>query len=71
MGLIPSWAEDPKIGYSTINARAETVATKPAFREAFRKRRCLVVADGFYEWEKAGDGKQYFNFTDGRCQAAG
>jgi putative SOS response-associated peptidase YedK len=58
-GLIPFWAKDPKVGYSTINARAETVATKPAFREAFRKRRCLILADGFYEWQKTtGDKKQ-------------
>jgi putative SOS response-associated peptidase YedK len=57
-GLIPFWAEDPKIGYSTINARAETVATKPSFREAFKKRRCLVVADGFYEWQKTDGQKQ-------------
>jgi putative SOS response-associated peptidase YedK len=59
-GLIPFWAEDPKVGYSTINARAETVATKPAFREAFKKRRCLVVADGFYEWQKTNGRKQPF-----------
>jgi putative SOS response-associated peptidase YedK len=50
-GLIPHWAKDEKIGYSTINARAETVAVKPAFREAFRRRRCLIPADGFYEWQ--------------------
>lgn len=50
-GLIPSWAKDMKIGYSTINARAETVASKPAFRNAFRHRRCLIPADGFYEWQ--------------------
>lgn len=50
-GLIPHWAKDEKIGYSTINARAETVAAKPAFREAFRRRRCLIPADGFYEWQ--------------------
>jgi len=50
-GLIPSWAKDTKIGYHTINARAETVATKPAFRNAFRHRRCLIPADGFYEWQ--------------------
>jgi putative SOS response-associated peptidase YedK len=53
-GLIPSGAKDPKIGYSTINARGDTVATKPAFRSAFKNRRCLVLADGFYEWEKIG-----------------
>ena len=49
-GLIPSWADDPAIGNRLINARAETVAEKPAFRTAFKKRRCLVVADGFYEF---------------------
>lgn len=56
-GLIPSWAKDAKIAYSTINARADTVATKPAFRSAFKKRRCLVLADGYVEWEKAGTAK--------------
>jgi putative SOS response-associated peptidase YedK len=49
-GLIPHWAKDIKIGYSTINARAETVASKPAFRNAFLHRRCLIPADGFYEF---------------------
>jgi len=53
-GLIPSWAKDAKIAYSTINARADTVATKPAFRSAFKKRRCLVLADGYVEWQKDG-----------------
>ena len=56
-GLIPSWAKDPAIGNRLINARAETVAEKPSFRSAFAKRRCLVVADGFYEWRKTGKGK--------------
>lgn len=56
-GLIPSWAKDKKIGYSTINARADSVASKPAFRSAYRKRRCLVLADGFYEWKKEGNAK--------------
>jgi putative SOS response-associated peptidase YedK len=51
-GLVPFWAEDPKIGYRLINARAETAATKPSFRSAFKSRRCLVVADGYYEWQK-------------------
>lgn len=51
-GFIPSWAKDPSIGHKTINARAETVAEKPMFRSAFKKHRCLVIADGFYEWEK-------------------
>jgi putative SOS response-associated peptidase YedK len=49
-GLIPFWAKDIKIAFSSINAMAETVATKPTFREAFAQRRCLVLADGFYEW---------------------
>jgi putative SOS response-associated peptidase YedK len=57
-GLIPFWAKDPKIGYSTINARADTVATKPAFRQPFRKRRCLIAADGFYEWKRTENRKQ-------------
>jgi len=51
-GLIPHWAGDPKIGNRMINARAETVAEKPSFRDAFRQRRCLILADGFYEWRK-------------------
>lgn len=60
-GLIPSWATDPKIGAKTINARAETVATKPAFRSAFKKRRCLVPASGYFEWKgKAGSKQPYF-----------
>ncbi len=57
-GLIPSWAKDAKIGYKLINARAETVATAPSFRSAFKARRCLIPADGFYEWQKVGGGKQ-------------
>ena len=57
-GLIPSWADDPSIGGRMINARAETAAVKPAFRSAFRARRCLIVADGFYEWRKVGTRKQ-------------
>lgn len=55
-GLVPFWAKDLKVGYSLINARAETVDTKASFREAFAKRRCLVPANGFYEW-RAGAGK--------------
>jgi putative SOS response-associated peptidase YedK len=51
-GLVPSWAKDPKIGSKMINARADTAATKPAFRSAMKNRRCLVPADGFYEWHK-------------------
>jgi len=57
-GLIPSWAKDPAIGNRMINARAETVATKPAFRVALRKRRWLIPADGFYEWQPVGRRKQ-------------
>lgn len=53
-GLVPSWAKDPRIGNRMINARAETVADKPAFRVAFRQRRCLVPMDGFYEWRREG-----------------
>jgi len=56
-GLIPFWAKDPAIGNRLINARAETVAEKPSFRNAFAKRRCLIVADGFYEWRRAGKRK--------------
>lgn len=61
-GLIPSWAKDPRIASSLINARAETVAEKPAFRSAFRRRRCLIVADGFFEWAKYGPRKQPYHF---------
>jgi putative SOS response-associated peptidase YedK len=66
-GLIPSWAKDRGIGNQLINAQAETVPTKPAFRAAFRKRRCLVPADGFYEWTQQGGQKQpyYIRLRDG------
>jgi putative SOS response-associated peptidase YedK len=62
-GLIPFWAKDQKIGYSTINAKAETVAEAPAFRAAFQSRRCLVAADGFYEWRQDGKQKKPYRFT--------
>lgn len=67
-GLIPLWAKDVKIGGSCSNARSETVDTKPAFRSAYKKRRCLVVASGFYEWDQLtplakGEKKQPFYFT--------
>ena len=66
-GLVPSWAKDPSVGYRMINARAETAAEKPAFRAAVRRRRCLVPADGFYEWKHAGGRKQpyYVRMRDG------
>ena len=60
-GLIPSWAKDPAIGMKLINARAETVAEKPSFRNLFRHRRCLVPADGFFEWKKEGRDKQPYH----------
>jgi len=67
-GLIPAWAADPAIGNRMINARAETVAQKPAFRTALKRRRCLVAADGFYEWKAEGKVKQpyFIHFTDDR-----
>jgi putative SOS response-associated peptidase YedK len=66
-GLIPFWAKETKIGARMINARAETAAEKPAFRAAFRQRRCLVPADGFYEWQKQNGTKQpfYIHMQDG------
>jgi putative SOS response-associated peptidase YedK len=60
-GLVPSWSKDPKSSYSLINARAETVAEKPAYRTAFRRRRCLIPADGFYEWKQKDGGKQPYH----------
>ena len=67
-GLIPSWSKDPSIASKLINARAETVDKKPSFRDAFKKRRCLIVADGFYEWKREGKSKMplYFNLKSGR-----
>lgn len=60
-GLVPAWAKDPNIGYKMINARAESLAERPAYRTAFRRRRCLVPADGFYEWKGTGRGKQPYH----------
>ena len=57
-GLVPSWSKDVRIGSRMINARSETVAEKPSFRNAFKRRRCLIPADGFYEWQKLEDRKQ-------------
>ncbi|MEP0772867.1 MAG: SOS response-associated peptidase [Acidobacteriota bacterium] len=67
-GLIPAWAKDPAMGNRLINARAETVMERPAFRSAFRARRCLVLADGFYEWARHGGAKQpyFITFKDRR-----
>ena len=64
-GLIPYWAKDPSIGARTINARAETVAARPAFRESLERRRCLIPADGFYEWKRSRRAKQPFCFQVG------
>lgn len=62
-GLIPSWSKDPTIGARMINARAETVDEKPAFRAAFKRRRCIIPASGFYEWKKVNGGKQPYFIT--------
>jgi putative SOS response-associated peptidase YedK len=75
-GLVPRWASDPAIGYRLINARAETAASKPSFRAAFEARRCLLPADGFYEWRKAGGRKQPYSWWGGwpdrrRCTPTG
>jgi putative SOS response-associated peptidase YedK len=59
-GLVPFWAKDIKVGFANINAKAEGVDTRPAFREAFQRRRCLVPVDNFYEWQKTANGKQPF-----------
>jgi putative SOS response-associated peptidase YedK len=61
-GLVPSWAKDASMGARLINARSETVAEKPAFRQAFRQRRCIIPADGFYEWQRIDGRKQPFFF---------
>lgn len=71
-GLVPFWAKDPKIGGRMFNARAESVASKPAFRTALKKRRCIVPADGYYEWKKLDDGKKqpyYMTSPDGSSLA--
>ncbi|WP_049987455.1 SOS response-associated peptidase, partial [Halobellus rufus] len=67
-GLIPSWADDESVGSDLINARAETVDEKPSFAEAYERRRCLVPADGFYEWVQEDGGKQPYRvaFADDR-----
>lgn len=74
-GLIPSWAKDASMGNTTVNARADSVASKPAFRAAFKRRRCLIVADGFYEWQKSADSKHkqpyYMTLENGLFGIAG
>lgn len=62
-GLVPHWAKDEKIGYKMINARAESLDEKPSFRQAFQNHRCLILADGFYEWQKTEKGKQPYRFV--------
>jgi putative SOS response-associated peptidase YedK len=62
-GLIPSWAKDPAIGNKMINARAETLAEKPSFKSLLKRRRCLILADGFYEWKKEGTQKQPWHMS--------
>jgi len=66
-GLVPFWAKDPSIGNRMINARAETVAEKPSYRAAYRHRRCIVLADGFYEWQRQNDSKTpyYISLANG------
>jgi len=66
-GLIPEWSRDEAVGFSLINARSETLAEKPAFRTAFRSRRCLIIADGFYEWQALGRSKQPWRFARTDC----
>lgn len=72
-GLVPHWAKDARLGQRLTNARAETVAEKPAFRDAFRRRRCLIPADGFYEWNTLDQGKQpyYISLRSGQPMAFG
>ncbi len=67
-GLVPSWAKDASMGARLINARSETVAEKPAFRDAFKRRRCLIPSDGFYEWQRTEGKKQpfFFQLKDGQ-----
>ncbi len=67
-GLIPSWAKDMRIGTQTLNARSETVTTKPAFRDSILRKRCLIPTDGFYEWRKMGSVKQPYCFEVGESE---
>ena len=70
-GLVPSWSKDPSVGQKLINARSETVDEKPSFRKAFKQQRCLILADGFYEWKREGKTKQpyYISLKDNRLFA--
>jgi putative SOS response-associated peptidase YedK len=70
-GLVPFWAKDIKVGFSNINAQAEGIESKPAFREALRWRRCLVPVDNVYEWKKTAAGKQPYAIMSGRRQRLG
>ena len=76
-GLVPYWAKDLKVGFANINAKAEGIENRPAFREAFQRRRCLVPVDNFYEWKKTATGKQPYAIalakpgTDGAGRALG
>ena len=67
-GLIPSWAKDSSVAAKMINARSETTGTKPAFRDALKSRRCLIPADGFYEWQRMGKTKQPYCFEVGNAE---
>ncbi len=70
-GLVPSWAKEKSIGARMINARAETLGEKPSFRNAYKRRRCLVIADGYYEWQRSGAVKQPYFITFGSGQPFG
>ena len=70
-GLVPYWAKDIKVGFANINAMAETVDMKPAFREAFQRRRCVVPVDNFYAWKKTADGKAALCHRPGRSTSDG
>jgi len=68
-GLVPYWAKDLNVGFANINAKAEGIETRPAFRDAFQRRRCLVPVDSFYEWKKTGTGKRAIALADGSLMA--
>src|SRR5215467_13100574 len=67
-GLMPSWSKDARVGVGMINARAETASAKPSFRDALRSRRCLIPADGFYEWQTTGKTRQPYCFEVGNSE---